>query len=242
MLLRSHLRRRSRPPESELQDSVVQYLEQGKPHISSSRANKARKGRAGTAVQLSRKPLQSILKKPKPRFSFIRRVKPSKMGHRTSYYYEAVPLPQRKEAKKQVRFDLPNKSQSVRPAQSVSTHTAERKRSSTSHPRRESKSAKRTEPVCVAPGLSTITRAMQAEKPREMAKAKAKAEQQRKKRSAAPPLVVSTALTPRKEKRSHGGYESQSNKRPSKQPRLSELLGGADWARVTRRTVYGWYR
>ena len=233
MLLRSHLKRRSRPPESELQEPVVHNSEQGKPHISPSRANKARKGRAaGTAVQPSRKPLQSILKKPppQPRFSFIRRVQPAKMGHRTSYYYEAAPQ------KKQVRFNLPDKSHSVRPAQSVSTHTAERKRSSSSHPRRSSKSSKRPERVLVAPGLSTIARAMQAEKPREMVKAKAKAEQQKKKRSAAPPP------TPRKEKRSYGGYESQSNRRPSKQPRLSELLGGADWARVTRRTVYGWHR
>ena len=234
MLLRSHLKRRSRAPESALQEPVVRYSEQGKPHISPSRARKGRA--AGTAIQPSRKPLQSILKKanPQPRsFSFIRRVQPSKMGHRTSYYYEAAPLPQQK---KQVRFNLPDKSHSVRPAQSVSTHTAERKRSSTTHPRRSSKSSKRPERVLVAPGLSTISRAMQAEKPREMVKAKAKAEQQKKKRSAAPPP------TPRKEKRSYGGYESQSNRRPSKQPRLSELLGGADWARVTRRTVYGWHR
>lgn len=160
------------------------------------------------------------------------------MAHRSSYYYE----PQRKEAKKQVRFSLPDKSHSVRPAHSVSTHHTERKRSSSSHPHRSSKSIRYAEPVIVKPGLSTVARCMQTEKPREMAKAKARVEGRRERQSAPPLRVLPAASTPRREKRSYGGYEPQSNKRPAKQPRLSELLGGADWARVTRRMVYGWYR
>ena len=234
MRLRSHLRRSLWPFESEQQDFSIRSFELGGPHRSSSRADKAHRRRGRSAVRISRNPLRSILK-----FSSLRRVGSSPMAHKSSYYYDAVPQPKRKEVKKQVRFNLPDKSQSVRPAQSVSTCNADRKRSSSSHPNRSSKSSRHSEPALVAPGLSTVARTMQVDKPRELAKAKARAEQQRKRQSAPAPIVVST---PRKERRSHGGYESQSNRRSSKQPRLSELLGGNDWAKVTRRTVYGWYR
>lgn len=88
----------------------------------------------------------------------------------------------------------------------------------------------------MAPGLSTATRAREAERPKEMAKAKAKALAAQRNSS----LPAATAATPRREKRSYTVYGA---KKLSTQLKPSDVLGdGYDWARVTRRTVYGWYK
>jgi hypothetical protein len=183
----------------------------------------------------------------KPHLPFIRLIKFNAMS-RKIIHYEAVHQPKKKqsEVKKQVRFSLPDKPASVRPAQSVSTHATERKRSTTVHSRAEkrpSKRAKYPEPVLVAPGLSTASRAREAERPKEMAKAKAKALASLRRSNLPAATAAATAktpATPRREKRSYSVYGP---KKLSTQLKPSEVLGdGYDWARVTRRAVYGWYK
>ena len=250
MLLRSHIKERfarihRQRPSSHSQDSVDRLSKTSAtpPSLPTRLGSQQRASTArcpSKASHRAKKPLPSILKKP--HFSLIRRSRFNPMS-RKAVYYEVAPQ-RKKEVKKQVRFALPDKHASVRPAQSVSTHATEGKRSTTVHPRSEKRPSKRArypEPVPVAPGLSTAARAREVERPKEMAKAKAKALDAQR-RSSLPVVTAAskTSALPRREKHSYTVYGP---KKLSTQLKPSVVVGdGYDWARVTRRTVYGWYK
>ena len=152
-----------------------------------------------------------------------------------------------KQGNKSVRLAIPDRQESVRPSWSISSSSSSsnkasvgfsRKRSKTSHPRSENRSSKRTKyagPEVVAPGLSSASRRREAERPREMAKAKGQAEE-RQRRPSRP--EASSSRMPRKEKQSVVYPVEHVSSRPKPSGLLTPRY---DWARkVTMRTSV-WY-
>ena len=137
--------------------------------------------------------------------------------------------------KKQVRFALPTKSSIDRAPKSYpkSPQYTDTRRSSYPN-ERSSRSSKVAGPLYVAAGLATLAQATQSGK-------ESSSRRKEPRRSERPPPPQPPA--PRREVRSSGRqpYTTWSS-RPKTQSDRKVDLGEYDWAKVHKKTIFGWYR
>ena len=146
------------------------------------------------------------------------------------------PPPQPKpNPKKQVRFALPGRTESVRAWRSSEKPSRQSDNKRTSTREQPSKSSRSTQPYLVAAGLSAVAAAIDTGSRKERSKTRTSPRYER--RPAPPPRPP-----PAPKRREERPSARTSSRRHSTQAVHGGVPRDYDWERVTRVTTYGWRR